>query len=194
MSFQGKGKGDLAAVHLKHRSGSTATIYRWGATLTSYITADGAEKIFVSPGAVFDGKKAIRGGVPVVFPQFGQPDKAMPQHGFARTSTWTMMSLEDTAEHSRLVLQLTANKDTLSVWPFKFELEYTVELSAVSLKMTLAVMNVDSNPFNFQALLHTYFLIPQIGEVAVRGLGGRTYIDKVADGALKPQDKTSFQK
>jgi D-hexose-6-phosphate mutarotase len=27
---------------------------------------------------------AIRGGIPVVFPQFGQPDAAMAQHGFAR--------------------------------------------------------------------------------------------------------------
>ena len=84
----------------------------------------------MSPGALFDGKKvtirqpndknsakdislpeAIRGGVPVVFPQFGQPDKvlwwltcrflqtavtlkAMAQHGFARTSFWSVASIE----------------------------------------------------------------------------------------------------
>lgn len=27
--------------------------------------------LFVSEEAVFDGKKAIRGGIPLVFPQFG---------------------------------------------------------------------------------------------------------------------------
>jgi hypothetical protein len=83
-SYRGVGRGDLEMVTLQHPSGASAIVYLWGATLTSYRTATGVENIFVSPGALFDGKKAIRGGVPVVFPQFGQPSKAMPQHGFAR--------------------------------------------------------------------------------------------------------------
>ena len=36
-----------------------------------------------------DGSKAIRGGIPVVFPNFG-PWKLGPQHGFARISQWTV--------------------------------------------------------------------------------------------------------
>ena len=43
------------------------------------------EQLFVSKRSVFDGKKAIRGGVPFVFPIFG-PSAVMPQHGFARIS------------------------------------------------------------------------------------------------------------
>ena len=39
--------------------------------------------------AKLDGSKAIRGGIPVVFPNFG-PWKLGPQHGFARISTWTV--------------------------------------------------------------------------------------------------------
>jgi len=84
-----KGTGDLEKVVLNHK-GASAEVYLWGATLTSYKPASGKENIFVSPGAKFDGVKAIRGGVPVVFPQFGQPDKAMAQHGFARTSMWVV--------------------------------------------------------------------------------------------------------
>ena len=42
-------------------------------------------QLFVSKRSVFDGKKAIRGGVPFVFPIFG-PSSVMPQHGFARIS------------------------------------------------------------------------------------------------------------
>ena len=42
-------------------------------------------QLFVSKRSVFDGKKAIRGGVPFVFPIFG-PSTVMPQHGFARIS------------------------------------------------------------------------------------------------------------
>merc|ERR1711907_828420 len=83
------GSGGLDTVVLRHGSGASAQIYLLGATLCSYKTPNGQEQIFVSPGAIFDGKKAIRGGVPLVFPQFGQPDKAMPQHGFARSSIWS---------------------------------------------------------------------------------------------------------
>merc|ERR1711869_154054 len=95
MSGATKGKGDMDTVVLKHSSGASAEIYLFGATLTSYKTADGKEQIFVSPGALFDGKKAIRGGVPVVFQQFGQPDPAMAQHGFARSSFWKVASISD---------------------------------------------------------------------------------------------------
>jgi hypothetical protein len=42
----------------------------WGATLTSWI-CDGVERIFLSENAIFNEVKAIRGGIPLVFPQFG---------------------------------------------------------------------------------------------------------------------------
>jgi glucose-6-phosphate 1-epimerase len=43
------------------------------------------EQLFVSKKSVFDGKKAIRGGIPFVFPIFGASN-VLPQHGFARIS------------------------------------------------------------------------------------------------------------
>ena len=49
---------------------ATAEVYLHGATLTSW-KVGGEELIFVSPKAVFEPPKAIRGGVPVCFPQFG---------------------------------------------------------------------------------------------------------------------------
>ena len=50
-------------------------------------------QLFVSKRSVFDGKKAIRGGVPFVFPIFG-PSSVMPQHGFARISRLKYNKLE----------------------------------------------------------------------------------------------------
>ena len=100
-SSTSKGRGGLDTVELAHASGATATVYLWGATLTSYCTAQREEIIFVSPGAVFDGTQPIRGGVPVVFPQFGRPDQRLPMHGFARTSTWSVDSIVDASEETR---------------------------------------------------------------------------------------------
>ena len=53
------------------------------------------------PGAVFDGTQPIRGGVPVIFPQFGRPDQSLPMHGFARSSLWTVDAIVDAAEETR---------------------------------------------------------------------------------------------
>lgn len=51
------------------------------------------ERLFVSSKAFLDGSKAVRGGIPVVFPFFGAPTRPehskLPQHGYARTSYWT---------------------------------------------------------------------------------------------------------
>ena len=56
---------------LKHASGASATVYAHGATLTSVTTASGKEILFVSKVSKFDGVSPIRGGIPLVFPIFG---------------------------------------------------------------------------------------------------------------------------
>ena len=157
-SSTSKGRGGLDTVELAHASGATATVYLWGATLTSYCTAQREEMIFVSPGAVFDGTQPIRGGVPVVFPQFGRPDQRLPMHGLARTSMWSVDSIVDATEETRappsprlstpslpdaprppphppplrdpgLLLSLSESAATLELWPHRFRLELTVRLS-----------------------------------------------------------------
>merc|ERR1711862_778961 len=40
--------------------------------------------------------------------------------------------------------------------------------------------------FDFHALLHTYFTVPDIADVAIEGFSG-DYIDKVADGETKTE-------
>lgn len=192
-SGRAKGKGDMDTVVLRHSGGATAEVYLFGGTLTSYKTAAGKELIFVSPGAIFDGKKAIRGGVPLVFPQFGQPDKAMAQHGFARSSVWTVKEITDSEEAACLVLTLNVSDETRAIWPHEFALEYTVKLEADHLTMTLNIKNMGADTaFQFHALLHTYFMIPDCAEAAVLDLTGRSYIDKVAGGETKEETEAEI--
>ena len=58
---------------------SSCKVLLWGATVVSWVEG-GVERLFVSSVAKYDEKKAIRGGIPVVFPQFGRPDEKMAQH------------------------------------------------------------------------------------------------------------------
>ena len=53
-------------VVVKHEaSGAEAQVNLFGATVTSFKSADGKEHLFVSKDALYNGKKAIRGGIPV---------------------------------------------------------------------------------------------------------------------------------
>lgn len=46
------------------------------------------------------------------------------------------------------------------MWPFDFSLIYTVKLAADAIETKLRIQNVGDKTFDFNTLLHTYFLIP----------------------------------
>jgi len=131
---------------------TTATVYLFGATVTSWKVND-KEQLLLSNTAVLDGSKAIRGGIPVVFPQFAQPLATMPQHGFARTNQWETVSesLFVDSEKACLSLKLDANEKTRAVWPHEFKALYEIELSATSLTCSLQITN--SGATDFQCMI-----------------------------------------
>lgn len=69
--------------------------------------------------AVFDGKKAIRGGIPFVFPQFG-PWSFGPNHGFARIVRWTLERGPERLPNGDVeaVLSLMDTDFTRSMWNY----------------------------------------------------------------------------
>ena len=168
------GSGEAGAVH-------AAEIYLFGATVTSFVHR-GEEQIFVSPLAFFNGAKAVRGGIPLVFPQFGQPLATMPQHGFARNQPWHLSVLSSDESSARAVFTLSDSEQTLAVWPHRFRLCYTVVLSEQALKCSLDINCLDEAPFNCQALLHTYLNIGDISSLSVCGFNGLSFADKVRGG------------
>lgn len=156
----------------------SCTVYLFGCTVTSW-KHQGTEMLFVSPTTPFNGVKAIRGGIPLVFPQFGQPNSIMPQHGFARSLNWTFESELIDSNSATVVFSLTDTDETFSVWPHRFKLEFTVSLSISGLKTKMAIKNVDDQVFQCQALLHTYIAVPLIQNLAVKGFYGQQYVDKM---------------
>ena len=49
-------------------TGESVQVYLYGASVTSWKLANGEEQLFLSSKAKLDGSKAIRGGIPLVFP------------------------------------------------------------------------------------------------------------------------------
>jgi glucose-6-phosphate 1-epimerase len=49
-------------------TGESVEVLLFGATVLSWKTAAGQEKLWVSEAAKLDGSKPVRGGIPIVFP------------------------------------------------------------------------------------------------------------------------------
>ncbi len=167
---------DLPRVELVHPSGARAQVYAHGAHAASFVPAGGSEVLFVSRQARFDAATAIRGGVPVVFPQFADQGP-LPKHGFARVAEWAAPEVEE----ARATLVLTDSPESMSLWPHTFLTSLAVELHADALELRLDVFNRGGDPFEFTAALHTYFRVADVREAAVLGLRGVSFHDKELD-------------
>ena len=153
------------------RSGANeAEVYEYGAHVTRF-----NDVIFMSAHSLFTPGKAIRGGIPVIFPWFGAhgSDPKKPAHGFARTMEWRVVSQTE----SSIALQLESNDATRALWPHDFRATVRVTVGP-RLTVSLEVENTGREPFVFEEALHTYLNVDDIRNVEVRGLEGTTYIDK----------------
>ncbi|XP_064620806.1 uncharacterized protein LOC135483728 [Lineus longissimus] len=170
-------------VKLERDTTTCTTVHLHGATVTDW-QCKGKKLLFLSQDSVFDNKKAIRGGIPLVFPNFG-PWSLGPQHGFARISRWSLETgpTKDSNGDVTAVFSLTDNDDTRKMWNHNFKLIYTVVLKELSLETKLQVDNTGPSSFDFTCLLHTYFQLQDVTKSTVTGLKGLRFIDKVQDGA-----------
>jgi glucose-6-phosphate 1-epimerase len=174
--------GQLPALRLVAPDGAEATITLYGAHLVSWKTAEGHERIFCSARSALDGSRAIRGGVPVIFPQFGERGDGL-RHGFARVSQWRLAAsgVEDGAAYAMFSLnQADLAAQLAQAWPYEFVLELRVAVRADQLEMSLDVRNRGAHAFPFAAALHTYHLVDAVDAVRIEG---------VQDGTLAIEGK-----
>ena len=172
----------LPALRLQSPDGGCAVVMLHGGHLVSWKTSDGEERLYLSDRARFDGQQAIRGGVPVIFPQFDRagPDRNVPRHGFARTRPWTLTGTAQSPTASSAVLRLASDATSRLAWPHDFELDLTVTLGSREITLDLQVTNSGTTPFAFTAALHTYLRVRDIAAARIRGLQGCRFRDSVA--------------
>ena len=176
-----RGINGLPYLELCHPSGAQLDVYLHGAHVTSWRDAGGGQNLFMSKKSVFKPGFPIRGGVPVVFPQFG--DGPLPKHGFARISDWKLLGFESVEDDcSEAKLELCENQQTLKIWPYKFRLELAFRLKAAGLEISFSIANTGKKGFEFKNGLHTYFPVTDISRVAVEGLAGAKFIDYLGVG------------
>jgi glucose-6-phosphate 1-epimerase len=174
--------GDGQAVAEIANTHAEATLHLQGAQLTGWTPRGQAPVIWLSPKAVFAPGKAIRGGVPVCWPWFG--DRAGgPAHGYARTSPWEVAASAQAEDGATcLVLRLPAQP---ALWPHETPVEIRLSVGA-TLEIELATRNLGAEAVVLSQALHTYFQVADVRRIALEGLDGRDYFDKL-DGQRKRQ-------
>jgi D-hexose-6-phosphate mutarotase len=160
-------------------------MYLQGAQVTRFDPTDERGLLFVSPRSRFESGKAIRGGIPICFPWFG--DRAgvagAPAHGFARTRTWDVRQAHQYTDGTvAIVLELREDDQTLDVFPHQFSASLIAHFSA-ALSVSLVVRNGSTEPMLFESALHTYLAVRDVEHVAISGLSGVEFIDKTRSGA-----------
>ncbi|KAM0282587.1 hypothetical protein ACHAQH_002955 [Verticillium albo-atrum] len=180
-------------------TGESISILLHGATVLSWKDAAGNDRLWLSEAATLDGTKPVRGGIPLVFPVFGQaPDhdatKNLPQHGFARSSRWEFLgkSSEESGTNYSVKLDFGLassglDEATKAAWGYRFGAIYSVTLDRDALSTSLVITNEDDKPFEFQVLLHTYLRVPDVTALHLLSLDAAPYLDKTESLAAKTQ-------
>jgi glucose-6-phosphate 1-epimerase len=159
--------------------GDSVLVALHGAHVLSWTSA-GAERLYLSPRAHTDGRSAIRGGVPICFPQFNQRG-TLPRHGFARNMAWAAQPATFTGDAAQLQLSLHSVDATRAIWQQEFVATLTLDLKPGSLQITLSVENTDTKPLTFSGALHTYLAVDDIAHTQLTGLQGQAEWDAVRD-------------
>jgi glucose-6-phosphate 1-epimerase len=169
-----------------------ATVYLQGAHLTHWQPFNNGVAaqpvLFLSRKSDLTPGKAIRGGVPIIFPWFGprHDGKTGPSHGFARIQDWELAFAALSGNEIHLTFTQGPTELSRSLGYDNFKLAYQLTIGS-SLTMQLTVANHGAAPLVFEEALHTYYAVADVHEVTVTGLEGTTYLDKTDNFQAKVQ-------
>lgn len=170
-------------VVLARNGNASATVSLEGGQVLSWIH-EGRERLYVSPRSTFAAGAAIRGGIPVIFPQFGARGSGL-RHGFARLRRWVEPPAGQ--REAGVVLSLADDDALRAAWPHCFTATICVNVAADTLEIGLAVENRGQTPLEFTGALHTYLRVSDAANVRLWGLEGLPFADSARGGVSRTQ-------
>lgn len=153
---------------------SEVIISLFGGHVLSWVPKGSEEVFYLSKNAFFDNKSAIRGGIPLCWPWFGNKENSNA-HGFVRTMTWSVLSIDEIDVDHTIISLLPEN---LPYELCDIKLILTISISD-HFSVSLKTINESGTPFTFTQALHTYFKISDIDNIKISGLKGTSYFDKL---------------
>lgn len=142
-----------------------ATVYLQGAHVTHWETASGLKPIYLSPTAVFADGKALRGGVPICWPQFSDMGKYKQAHGVARNRVWSLIG----SGKGDALFRLVVGPDDPELPGIHADLIFGLACVGDELDLALTVCNAGVDTLEFTTALHTYFSVSDITKLQISG-------------------------
>ncbi|XP_078154764.1 putative glucose-6-phosphate 1-epimerase [Carex rostrata] len=160
----------------------------------------------MSKKASFTPPKAIRGGIPICFPQFGTYGH-LETNGFAKHMTWTieedppkiLQKYPTPKTKSFVDLLLLPSQNTNRIYPYTWELRLRVILGQngnLTLIPRVRNMNLEKRDMMFTFALQAHFNVSDVGEVRLEGLEAMDYYDHLNNNARATEygDALIFEK
>jgi galactose mutarotase-like enzyme len=162
---------------------------------------NGQELLYLDRESFLNPHANIRGGIPVLFPITGQLVEGqyewagqiyqMKNHGVARIHPWEVEA-NSTDGSASITLVLYSNSETLSAFPFEFELRFTYRLQNGELSIEQQYVNRSQREMPMVAGFHPYFAAE--GKNLAYGTDATTMLDyndkrkKPFNGSLNLED------
>jgi D-hexose-6-phosphate mutarotase len=159
---------------------SAAEIYLHGAHVTHFQKNGEPPLLFMSRQSHFKNGEPIRGGVPVIFPWFGNRD-GEPSHGFARIAEWQLVKTSANADGA-VILHFALPKISGREQWHDVRTEFIVTVADTLTMELISANEACDETFEIENCLHTYFHVSDIGAVSISGLE-KSPFDDFAFGA-----------
>jgi D-hexose-6-phosphate mutarotase len=171
-------RGSLPAVAVSLPS-ATALVYLHGAHVAEWRPAGQLPVLWMSDFGRFSTADALRGGIPLCFPWFGQnaADPTLPNHGWARLAEWTLINAVSDTDAAELTFELTEQSVGVPAGTAPMRLHYVVTVGA-ELTIALHVLNTGDTDLAFEETFHTYLAVGDITTTRIDGYTNLPFIDR----------------
>lgn len=190
-------EGSLAAIAIDHPAFSASILFQ-GAQLVRFAPRGQSSWLWLSETEPFHEEEAVRGGIPVCWPWFGDPSRnpapvrqhihTDQAHGLVRTADWQLESIEESAHQVSLALALDTHQLDATLWSGQARVVIRFHCAADRLKMELETTNTGATPLHLSQALHSYFPTADIRQTQVHGLSGQRYVDALEGWQTKIQE------
>lgn len=166
----------------------SARIAMTGAHLVSCRPSGEHDLLWMSPIDEQKPGTALRGGIPICWPWFGNDRMGAPAHGVARTADWQLDSV--TVEHQQVRVQMSIPPETLNALLPDERWAVSVEfVLGRSLAVHLTTRNTGNEPQLLSQALHTYLPVSDIASAEIHGLTSVRYLNKVTGDKITGEDR-----
>lgn len=180
--------GELKCWRIRHGQ-AELVVAQQGAHVISYQVDGDQPLIWSNPAAVFKRGKAIRGGMPICWPWFGnfqrnpqsvqdmrQSSEPANAHGEVRAIDWELMG--EAKDGDALIVEFIqpSAEGHLPGWPHTVGLKLQIRMDA-ALSVSLISFNAGPEDVTLSQALHSYFAVGDVHQVRIEGFDKVSYLN-----------------